>query len=144
MLKLSGEALAGDQKQGIDPITVSAPSITHVTVESTDENTGSIRVSWRSPFELDLSAFNLPLSYQIERASGLSGGTMELVATTLDTTFIDQGLNTEDNAYHYSITVIDNSGVEIETSVEASSVRIEPTAQFEKIESILACCGIDV
>lgn len=128
-----GESIVSDEVC-IDPVLVSAPTITHVTVESTDENTGSIRVSWRFPFELDLSAFSLPLSYKIERYLGLSGGTMELVTTILDTTYVDQNLNTTDNAYHYTVTIVDNSGVEIETSVAASTVRIEPTAQFEKIE----------
>ena len=35
----------------IEPIDVSAPTITHVTVVTTDENSGSVRVSWRRPFE---------------------------------------------------------------------------------------------
>ena len=118
----------------IAPIETNAPTITHVTVKSTDENTGSTRISWRSPFELDLSTFELPLSYRISRAIGLSGGTFEVISTIPDTTYLDQNLNTTDHAYHYTVTAIDNFDVEIETSIAASSVRAEPTPQFKKIE----------
>ncbi len=128
-----GESIVSDE-MCIDPIEVSAPTITHVTVDQTDENTGEITVSWRPPFELDLSPFTLPLSYRISRATGLSGGTLQDIATISDTTYLDQNLNTTDNAYHYTITAIDALDVEIETSIAASSVRIEPTPQFEKIE----------
>ncbi len=128
-----GESIVSDE-MCIDPVEVSAPTITHVTIDRTDEDTGEITVSWRSPFELDLSVFTLPLSYRISRATGLSGGTLEEVAIISDTTYADQNLNTTDNAYHYTITAIDNLGIEIETSIEASSVRVEPTPQFEKIE----------
>ncbi len=128
-----GESIVSDEIC-IDPVEVSAPTITHVTVNSTDENTGEIRVSWRSPFELDLSVFSLPLNYRVSRSSGMSGGTLEEVDVTTDTTLLDLDLNTTNNTYHYTVTAIDNSGVEIETSVAASSVRIEPTPQFEKIE----------
>jgi len=128
-----GESIVSDEFC-IDPIEVSAPTITHVTVVTTDENAGSIRVSWRSPFELDLTTFDLPLSYQINRAEGLTGGTFEIVDNTSDTTILDTGLNTTDQPYQYKVTVFDNSGTEIETSVAASSVRLEPTPQFESIE----------
>lgn len=128
-----GESIVSDE-MCVDPIEVSAPTITHVTVLDTDENNGRINVSWRSPFELDLSAFDLPLSYHVQRTSGFTGGAQEVVATISDTTFFDSGLNTTNNAYRYTITVFDDSGVEIAASVTASSVRIEPTPQFESIE----------
>ena len=128
-----GESIVSDE-MCIAPIKAIAPTITHVTVLNTDKNNGRINISWRSPFELDLSTFDLPLSYRVQRAVGLTGGTPEVIATISDTTIFDSGLNTTDNAYNYTITAIDNSGVEIETSIVASSVRLEPTPQFESIE----------
>jgi len=128
-----GESIVSDERC-IAPVEVSAPTITHVTVLSTDENNGRINVSWRSPFELDLSTFDLPLSYRVQRGEGLTGAATEIVTTTQDTTIFDSGLNTTNNAYHYSVTAIDNSGTEIETSVVASSVRLETTPEFESIQ----------
>jgi hypothetical protein len=118
----------------IEPIDVSAPTITHVTVVTTDENSGSVRVSWRRPFE---PMIGIAYQQEVRRASGFSGGTLELIATLgstdTDTTFLDTGLNTLDNAYVYEVTAVDLSGAVIEASVAASSVRITPTPQFESI-----------
>lgn len=132
---IGGESIVSSELC-IDPILASGPVITHVTVGETGEDNGEITVSWRSPFELDLTAFQLPLHYSVTRSEGLSGNTNSVViANNLqDTTIIDTGLDTEDKAYNYTVTVFDNVGVEIDTSVAASSVLLEPIPQFKKIE----------
>jgi len=119
----------------IDPIIADAPVITHVSVTNTGLEDGSIRVSWRSPFQLDKSNFQLPLKYQVIRGEGTS----DLVNSVTfnvgsDTTFLDNGLNTEEQTYNYRIRLFDNADTEILTSATASSVRLEPIPEFRKIE----------
>jgi hypothetical protein len=89
----------------IGPILADVPIMTHVSVEKTDLTAGQIRVRWLKPFEADPAQFPPPYRYALYRAVGFARGTDSvLVAQPPDTTFLDNGLNTEDNVYNYSVT----------------------------------------
>ena len=130
---LGGESIVS-REICIDPILADAPVITHVTVDVTSELAGEITVSWRSPFDLDLSSFTLPLQYEVTRSEGFSGiANSVTLPRTFDTTIVDTGINTLEKEYNYRVKLFDNSGTEILTSVQASSVRIEPTPEYRRI-----------
>lgn len=112
-------------------IEADAPVITEVSVQKTSESEGEISLSWLPPFDLD----TLPYSYEVFRMTGLSGGTdRTLITTTSAQSFLDTGLDTENNAYHYEIVAFDNSGIVVDTSARASSVVLVATPLFQSIE----------
>ncbi|MEM9673798.1 MAG: gliding motility-associated C-terminal domain-containing protein [Bacteroidota bacterium] len=108
---------------------IDAPVITNVSITTTDENTGVIEVAWRSPFEIDQSLFPPPYSYQVVRGTGFGENeTTEVISGIIsDTAFVDTGLNTLNEPFHYKIYLYDASGELIDSSAVASSVRLEPT-----------------
>lgn len=121
------------------------PIITHVSVEKTDENEGEVLIVWREPFEL--GTLTPPYTFKVYRANGQNGTDFSLIETlspapTVDSVFTsffyrDTGINTLDNAYNYQIAVVDPSGAgggEDILSAPASTVRVEPTSLFEKIQ----------
>jgi hypothetical protein len=127
------------QELCLDPILADAPVITHVTVEQTGETDGQIRVSWRSPFDIDVGQFPGPYEYEVFRANGFagSGGITKITSTRIsDTTFVDTGLNTLDNAYNYRVVLYAPSlGTSpVDTSSVASSVRLETRPSVDAIE----------
>ena len=65
-----------------------------------------MRVRWQRPFEADPDSFHHPITMRCTGLLDLHGGDSTLVANNLtaDTTFLDTGLNTEDNVYNYSVT----------------------------------------
>ena len=101
----------------VGPILADVPIMTHVSVEKTDLAAGQIRVRWRSPFEADPGQFPPPYRYALYRAVGFArGDDSVLVANNLtapDTTFLDTGLNTEDNVYNYSVTAYASNNIEL-------------------------------
>ena len=103
--------------------------LTNVSVVETDEADGSIFVRWTSPFDIDRNLFPPPFRYELYRAEGLSGGAYQLISggRIQDTTFVDTGLNTRDFGYNYRVVSYDNNGVVIDTALQASSVRLDPT-----------------
>lgn len=91
------------------------PLITNVSVQKTDPLTGEINVCWSKPVAKDLDTVinHGPYRYQVLRAPGLSGGTLQEIsgasfsANTFwqanDTCFTDVNLNTKGQPYHYRI-----------------------------------------
>ncbi|MEO7989527.1 MAG: gliding motility-associated C-terminal domain-containing protein [Chryseolinea sp.] len=133
-LPRGGESLVSEEIC-LDPIPVDVPVITNVSVEKTDRASGEIRVRWRSPFENSVTADH----YVVSRAIGFARGTDSLIVNSSgvfinDTTFIDKGLNTEENVYNYTITARDLNDVDLGTSAAASAVRLETKSQVGKIE----------
>jgi hypothetical protein len=120
----------------IGPILADVPIMTHVSVDVTDVSAGQIRVSWKRPFDADIVQFPPPYTYSLYRAVGFARGTDSvLVADNLtDTTFLDTGLNTEDNVYNYSVTAYDANGLPVGSSFPASSVRLEAQSQVGRIQ----------
>jgi hypothetical protein len=116
------------------PILADAPVITHVTVENTHAQAGAIRISWRSPFEIDKTQFPGPYTYEIFRGTGFNG-TPTLRVTPVnqisDTTFVDVGIDTENEVYNYTIVLYSNIITDpsrwapVDTSATASSVQLK-------------------
>lgn len=91
------------------------PLITKVSVTNTNTSTGSIQVEWIKPTASDLDTIlNAgPYRYRLLRAEGINGTDFQPVPgadfesqffkTANDTTFLDEGLNTVDNAYAYKV-----------------------------------------
>ncbi len=122
----------------VGPILADVPVITHVTVEKTDLSAGEIRVSWRKPFDANTVQFPPPYRYEIYRAVGFARGADSVNITPpgnfTDTTFLDQGINTLDNVYNYSIAAYASNGGFLGTSATASSVRLDAKSQVKMIE----------
>jgi hypothetical protein len=122
----------------VGPILADVPVITHVTVEKTDISAGTIRVSWRSPFDANTTQFPPPYHYEIYRAIGFARGGDSVNITPpgifSDTTFDDHDINTLDNIYNYSIAAYASDGGFLGTSAAASSVRLDAKSQVKKIE----------
>jgi hypothetical protein len=113
----------------IGPVRADAPVITHVSVEKTSI-TGNIRVSWRSPFDIDKTQFPEPYYYEVYRANGFIGDTLlHKVGYVPDTTFLDPQVNSLDSVFNYRIVIYSkpqHAGiyVPVDTSASASSVRL--------------------
>lgn len=112
----------------IGPIQADAPVITHVSVDKT-ATSGSIRVSWRSPFNINADQFPKPYEYEIYRANDFIGdnGLVKVSAHLRDTTFLDEGINTQDSVFNYRIVLYarpqsSDVFIPVDTSAVASSV----------------------
>lgn len=121
----------------VGPVPSDVPTITHVSVEKTDLTAGQIRVSWKKPLEPKVQ-FVQPFHYDIWRAVGFARGQdstkITPTANFADTTFMDQGINTEENVYNYSVACYDATGAFVGNSATASSVRLDAKSQVKKIE----------
>jgi len=102
---------------------------TNVSVETTDTDNGEIFVRWTSPFDIDPAVFPAPYTYELYRGQGFSSASYELISggRIADTTFTDTGLNTTDQVYNYIVRVFDGNLNPIDTTLSASSVRLEPS-----------------
>jgi hypothetical protein len=122
------------------PIETDAPVITHVSVEKTDPTQGKIRVSWRSPFNINTTQFPKPYEYEVYRAAGFYGDDEIIKAGRItDTTFLDSGINTDVDIFNYRIVLYskpENASemIAIDTSAVASSERLSFVAGVKKIE----------
>jgi len=128
-----GESIVSEEICAI--IEAEAPVITNVSIERTDRTQGEIFVRWTSPFDIDQNLFPPPYTYEVVRATGLSGNNNSTVVTrTSDTTFVDTGLNTEINAYNYRIYLYDRDDNFVDSSAVASSVRLDITPLVGALE----------
>ena len=103
-----------------------APIITHVDVNRTGED-GEILVRWTPPYQINPGQFPPPYRYDLYRSQNLNfSGARELVQSNLaDTFFVDTGLNTRIRGYSYQVALFDNTGLMVDSSASASSVRLE-------------------
>ncbi|SHJ02843.1 gliding motility-associated C-terminal domain-containing protein [Hymenobacter daecheongensis DSM 21074] len=107
---------------------------TNVTVDRTSPTNGQLTVRWTKPVAGASATFNSP-RYDLFRSSVRPNPVFRKITATplayLDTTFIDQGRNTQDSAYVYRLDFLSNSlptpGSPVTTEVTgpASSVRLE-------------------
>lgn len=91
------------------------PLITKVSVINTNSTAGSIQIDWTKPVAADLDTVMNPgpYRYQLFRAEGLNGTNFQPIPeanfesqfynSANDTTFLDVGLNTVNNAYSYKV-----------------------------------------
>lgn len=123
----------------VGPIGADAPVITHVTVEKTSAR-GSIRVSWRSPFDINKTQFPEPYEYAVYRAAGFSGETrITPLGQVRDTTFVDETANTADSVYNYRIVLYSrlspqSAFIPVDTSAVASAVRLDAVPGASSIQ----------
>ena len=116
-------------------IEANAPVITNVSVSRTNAADGSIDVKWFPPLTLDSIIYPLPFFYKVSTYNGY--GTSDKLYESdfiLDTTFIDNNLNTSDNIYSYKIEVFDSLKNSIDFSYHASSPRLELSAKESEID----------
>jgi gliding motility-associated-like protein len=110
------------------PQPAKAPVITNVTVNKTASQNGEIRISWRSPYDIDKSQYPPPYQYKVQRGNSFSGGDWSFVSqgTIADTTFVDSSAPTLDTAYHYRVLlyVPAITSASVDTSSTASSVKL--------------------
>ena len=124
----------------LGPIEADAPVITHVSVEKTDSLQGKIRVSWRSPFNINSSQFPKPYEYEVYRASGFVGEEKIIKAGRVtDTTFVDTAINTDHKVFNYRIVLyarppLATDMIPVDTSSVASSERLSFISGVKKIE----------
>lgn len=118
----------------IGPVQADAPVITHVSVEKTAKDEGSIRVSWRSPFNINFTQFpKETYEYEVYRADDFIGETNIVKAgRTADTTFLDDIINTEEKVFNYRIVLyaqpqLATEKIPVDTSAVASSERLSIT-----------------
>lgn len=122
----------------IGPVIRDAPVITNVTVQKTDEQ-GEIRVSWAPASDLKPEQFPPPYRYEVFRANDFIGETdITSAGTTEDTTLVDTPLNTIDDVFNYRIVLyakpkFSDSFVPVDTSAQASSVKLAAVAGLNKI-----------
>jgi gliding motility-associated-like protein len=114
------------------------PVITNVSIETTDMASGQVEVRWSKPVARDLDTLLNPgpYRYQVLRATGLNGGTLQAVpggsftsnsfAAANDTFFrFDDNLDTKGFPYHYQVEFYVNGAAKpLGKTREASSVRL--------------------
>ncbi len=125
-LPAGGESIASEE--ACDSLLIDVPIITNVDVKETGETDGEIEVKWTPPYQIDAAAFPPTYTYEVLRKEGQSSGGVftSVRPPSTDTTFLDTGLNTEDISYSYKIVLYDNTDLPIDTSQQASSVRLLP------------------
>lgn len=127
-------------EQCVGPIEADAPVITHVTVEKTDPNAGTHRVSWRSPFNINATQFPKPYQYEVYQAEGFFGETnLRTIGRTNDTTFQSTSLNTLEKVFNYRIVLYAkpqnaSAFVPVDTSAVASSIQLLLTPGEKKFD----------
>ena len=116
------------------------PLITNVDISETSDTDGEIHIRWTSPLEIDPLLFPPPYFYKLYRAEGFnsSANLVEVpMSSALDTTAVDNGINTLNNVYNYRVVLfsggLDESDI-VDTSAVASSVRLEPSPLLGAIE----------
>lgn len=115
-------------------LDVDIPLITNVSIEATDPEEGEILVRWTPPYDIDVTEYPGPYTYEILRSTGFTGSqNRESIHITSDTVFIDSGINTANQIFNYEVVLLDRD-VKIDTSSKASSVRLEPVILNEAIE----------
>ncbi len=126
------ESLVSDTATADLPLDV--PLLFRVSVLTTDPDDGQIELTWLSPLEIDSMAFPPPYTYAVER---LVGDDFVEITRTTDTTFTDQGLDTENQTMRYriglySVTTGDTLSFR-DHSPEAGSVRLTATGGINQI-----------
>ncbi|MBN2779160.1 MAG: gliding motility-associated C-terminal domain-containing protein [Bacteroidales bacterium] len=115
------------------------PTITNVSVNATDENTGEIYVAWAKPTEIDIGEAPGPYQYVLYRSDGFFGENLVEIATLNgldDTTYTDSNIDTKNTAWSYKVEFYNNEPGNrflIGTPHIASSVFID----FQQMENAL-------
>lgn len=137
VFELPNGAVSYASEEVCEKIAATGPIITNVSVNETGISDGAITVSWLPPFEIDQAIYPPPYKYQLLRNSG---GNFEVIAIVSDdTTYVDSGINTEEQIFTYKIELyleadeVNNDNL-IEVSANASSIEMNSVSLFETIE----------
>lgn len=124
-------------------IPADLPLMYNVDVRNTDATTGQIYVEWSRPFAARLDTLTNPGPYvfKLFRATGLTGGNYTLVKTVtansfseiIDTSFLDNNLNTVASAYNYKVAFFARTTDSLGISESASSVFLNISPAFEAL-----------
>lgn len=121
----------------VGPVPADVPIITHVSVDHTDITKGRIRISWREPFEADTVQFPPPYHYKVYRSIGFTRGRDSVDVSPpglfMETALVDDGLNTTETVYNYSVAAYSADGSRVGVSAVASSVRADAGVSFQRI-----------
>lgn len=107
------------------------PILNKVSVNVTDSVNGQDSVAWYAPVELNRDIYRPPYQYQLSRSEAGADGLYEVVYTSaeaqdfldLDSVYVDDGLNTWYNQYHYKIELLSNtSAPAVSPSKSAASI----------------------
>lgn len=112
---------------------VDRPIITKVSIDETGVSNGKATVSWVQPLDLPAQQF----SYEVYRSEGFSGNinfTKVTPGKVTTTSISDEGINTKDKIYNYSIKAFAESGAALQTSASASTVRLEISAKIDELQ----------
>ena len=122
-------------EEACDSLLIDVPVITNVNTTATSETSGVLEIAWTPPMRLTplLSHQVIPTRYYVQRGGGPEGTFTALSTSQADTFLIDTNLNTQDLFYAYKIVLHDNTGVAIDTSAVASSIRTSPMPQVGAI-----------
>jgi len=109
------------------------PILTHVSIDLTNEVTGTDTVRWMHPLALNEQVFGGPYTYRLFRSLGnvfpqnlvYSSETVSQL-TDLDTVFVDSNLNTVAFEYRYRIELLSN-GTSVGSGASSSSVFLSLT-----------------
>jgi len=135
------EGLASTESCIIIPADL--PLLYNVDVRNTDETNGQIYVEWSRPFaeRLDTITNPGPYVFKLFRATSLNGTNYTLVKTVtanlfseiIDTSFLDNGLNTVNNAYNYKVAFFARTTDSLGITESASSVFLTVTPAYEAL-----------
>jgi hypothetical protein len=117
---------------------IDRPVITKVSIDKTSPisttSSGKIEVNWVAPLDLTPQQFG----YEVWRAEGFSGNiglTKVSPGNTITaTSYQDEGMDTQDKIYNYFVQAFDATGIKLDASTPASTVRLEITSKFEELE----------
>ncbi|MEP0368328.1 MAG: gliding motility-associated C-terminal domain-containing protein [Cyclobacteriaceae bacterium] len=114
--------------EACDSVIIDVPVITNVDILSTSDTNGQIEVKWVPPYQIDQVLYPPNYTYDLFRKSNESGSPfVQLTDKTLDTAFIDSGLNTMDLQHTYFVRFYSSSDNDmvVDSSATASSIRLE-------------------
>lgn len=121
------------------------PLITKVSIENTSTTDGDILVAWTKPLANDLDTIENPgpYRYQLLRSPGIGNDNFTEITDAnftilnftdpVDTSYLDENLNTMDQAYEYKVEFyVNNSGSIFDEATPASSVFLTAAGSDEK------------
>ncbi|MDD2387532.1 MAG: gliding motility-associated C-terminal domain-containing protein [Bacteroidales bacterium] len=115
------------------------PTITNVSVNTTDDTNGEIYIAWSKPTEIDIGEAPGPYQYVLYRSEGYFGENLIEIATINnidDTSFVDTNIDTRNLPWSYKVEFYNNQPGNkflIGTPHIASSVYID----FKQMENAL-------
>jgi gliding motility-associated-like protein len=91
--------------QACAELKLDVPLIANVSVQRTSETNGSIYVAWVRPRQIDTQRFPGPYRYVLKRSRVGTGNFVTVKSTSdlLDTTYFDEGINTDRIQYTYRL-----------------------------------------